>query len=286
MKSISISSNARNTRPIAGLTIALTLLVPAILSAQSATLEVTVRATPSSGRAEKVMRHPFYLLREKLTVIEELARREVEPPSLEAFADGLEVTDGLKEWIKRTGVTNLRGEHFRRTLTNDDIMEIDEFRGAYIAANLSMLGLGFPRPKVKLSDRKKNPKKWEEKQRKYLDEVHAYVELHPESKQNTEEHLLEFNPGSEWLKLAQKYQQQVQQATLRLIHSRFLAAEAETDLEGVVRFRVSTGRYYLTNLWNQARAGDVRLRWELPLELPQAENYFITLNNANSLPRP
>lgn len=283
MKSISISSNAR---PLAGLTIAITLFVPALLPAQSASLEVTVRATPSSGRAAKVMRHPFYLLREKLTVIEELAQQEVAPPSLEAFADGLEVTDGLKEWIKRTGVTDLRGEHFRRTLTNDDIMEVDEFRGSYIAANLRMLGLGFPRPKVKLSDRKKNPKKWEKNQQKYLDEVSAYLELHPESREHIEEHLLEFNPGSEWLKREQQHQRKIRQVTERLIHSRFLAAEAETDLEGVARFHVPTGRYYLTNLWNQARAGDVGLRWELPLELPQAENYFITLNNANSLPRP
>jgi hypothetical protein len=244
-----------------------------------------VRATPSGGRAEKVMRLRFYLLREKLSVIEELAQQEAGPPSLEPFAEGLEVTDGLKEWIKRTGVTDLRGEHFRRTLTNDDIMEVDEFRGAYISANLSMLGLGFPRPKVKLSDRKKNPEKWEKNHKKYLDEVRAYVELHPESKQQIDEHLLEFNPGAEWLKLEQRHQQQVRQVTERLIHSRFLAAEAETDLEGVVRFHVPTGRYYLTNLWNEARAGDVILRWELPLELPQAENYFITLNNANALPR-
>jgi hypothetical protein len=51
-------------------------------------------------------------------------------------------------------------------------------------------------------------------------------------------------------------------------------------------FTPPSRRYYLTNLWNAARAGDVKLRWELPIELPREQSYRLTLNNANALPLP
>ena len=228
----------------------------------------------------------FYLLREKLSVIEEEARREIPPPPLEPFVDKLKLTDELKEWMKRTEITDLRGDIFLHELTNDDLMEIEEFQAAYLAANLKMLGLGFPRPKVKLSERKKNPEKWAKAHEKYVGEVAAYLELHPESRQHIDEELLEINPGPKWLKVVQRNNRRLRQATERLLHSRYVAAEGETDLEGVVRFQAPPGRYYLTNLWNEARAGDVKLRWELPIELPREQHYRLTLNNANALPLP
>ena len=244
-----------------------------------------MQATPASGRPEKVRRHAFYLLRDNLAAIEEAARRETPPPSLAEFADSLELSDELKAWVKRTQITDFRGDAFRRALTSDDVMEIEEFRVAYIETNLPMMGLGFPRPKLKLSDRTKNPEKWDKKEKEYYDKVRAYLEIHPESIKDLDEHTLEFNPGSDWRGRVQQNERRVRQAVMRLIQGRYLVARDETDLNGTAQFSVPPGRYYLTNLWNEARAGDVSLRWELPIDLPAAKTYYLTLNNANSLPQ-
>lgn len=262
----------------------LALLFPSLCSAQTANLQVTVLASPTAGRPQKVRGHIFYLLSESLATIEQEGLGSVPEPSLEAFTEELDLSDELKDWVKRTQITELQGEPFLSTLTNDDIMNVPEFQTAYISANLTMVGLGFPRPKVKLSDRTKDPEKWDKAYAKYLEEVRSYLELHPESRQGLDQELVELNPGAAWRRSRQQHGTRLRQEILRLIHSRYLAAQAETNLDGVARFSVPPGRYWLTNLWGEARAGDVRLRWELPIELPQEENYRLTLNNANALP--
>lgn len=230
------------------------------------------------------MRHTFYLLRKNLETIEEEAREQTPEPDRDAFIDQLEVSQELKQWMKRTGIVELRGEDFRRAPTDDEIMAVPEFRAAYVAANLRMVGLGFPRGKAKLSDRTKNPEKWEREQKKYWDEVRSYLELHPESREGLDEHLLEVNPGPEWIKRLRAHERALQQTMLRLIHGRYLAAQAETNFDGTASMdNVSPGRYWLTNLWNEALAGDVRLRWELPVVLRPGQTLRLALNNANAI---
>lgn len=274
---------------IAALLFPLTLLVSSPVFAQTgtATLAISVQATPSNGRPEKVRRHTFYLLRQNLASIEQLARQQTTAPALAAFVDEQNVSEGLKAWMKRTGLVNLLGKALLRALNNDDIMDINEFRAAYTRNNLSMVRLGFPRPKMKLKDRANNPEKWEKQEKQYWDEVRAYLELHPESRDGMDQHLLDVNPGQRWLRQQEKHKQAVRQTMLRLVHSRFLVAQTETDIEGAARFTgIEPGRYWLTNLWSEVRAGDVRLRWELPIELPEARTFRLELSNANALPRP
>ena len=259
------------------------LALPCAAWAQQATLEITVRAAPVGGRAEFVRGHPFYLLRESLETIEAAAAAETPPPSLEEFADTIDLSDGFRAWVKRTGVTELRGEAFLRAVTDDDLMEVPEFFAAYIDANQSMVGMGFPRPKAKLSDREKKPEKWKKAINEYKAKLRAYVELHPDSREGMDRELIEINPGPAWSRRLQAHRESLRKAMLRLIHSRYLAAEAETDLEGRARFSAPPGRYYVTNLWEPARAGSVRLTWELPIELPAAQSYRFELNNANAL---
>lgn len=260
------------------------LALPLALAAQGrATLEISVVATPSSGRAEKVMQHPFYLLRENLTTIEAQAREQVPAPDLGAFVDALKVSPELKAWMKKNKSVTLGGDDFVAGLSVDDVMDVPEFRTAYVARNQAMVGLGFPKHHAKLTDRERNPAKWEAADKRYWEEVRSYLTLHPESKQGMDEHLLEITAATEWKNRQQRYEQEVQQRMLQLVHARYLVARAETDLEGVARFSaVAPGRYWLTNLWNEARAGDVRLRWELPVELGAGETRRLELSNANA----
>jgi len=255
------------------------------LAAQSApaSLELFVEATPTGGRPEKVMRHAFYLLRENLETIEAQARADVPAPDLAAYVDDLKVSPELQAWMKRQKTVVVQDDDFLSSLTVDDVMDVPEFRAAYVARNEVMVGLGFPKRKAKLTDREKNPAKWEESEKRYWEQVRSYLILHPESKQGMDEHLLDISAAVGWNARQARYEQEVRQRMLQLVHSRYLVAQAETDLEGAARFAaVPPGRYWLTNLWNEARAGDVRLRWELPVTLAPGERRSLTLNNANA----
>jgi len=257
------------------------------LAAQSgdASLEFLVQATPTGGRPEKVMKQHFYLLRASLADIEKKAREEVTPPDLDAFADKLDVSDELKAWIKRTKRTDLHGAEFTRSLTVDDVMDVPEFKTAYVTRNLIMVGVGFPRaPKV--TDKEKNAQKYEESLKRYWDGVRTYLMTYPESKDQMDDHLVEINPGSAWRAREEAQAQEVRRKMEQLIYARYLAARAETDYEGLARISgLAPGRYWLTNLWTEVRAGDVKLRWEVPLELRAGQSLYLELSNANSLPR-
>lgn len=249
-----------------------------------ATLEFSVRAAPTGARSEKVMRQPFYLLRASLEEIEQAARRQLPPPELDEFVDGLAVSPELKEWMKRHQTVELRGPDFISSLTVDDILGVPEFQHAYVTRNLIMVGLGFPKRKAKLTDRRKNPEKWEESEKRYWEEVRSYAILHPESRQGMDEHLLDLTAAVEWKRRLERHAQRVRQKFMQLVDADYLVAQTETDYEGSARFSgLPPGRYWLTNLWQEARAGDVRLRWELPVELRAGQTKYLELNNANAL---
>jgi hypothetical protein len=252
--------------------------------AADAALEIRVRAAPTAGRAENVMRHPFYLLRASIEEIEEAARQQELSPDFDAFVDELKVTPELKEWMKKNQTMTLKGDDFLTSLTPDDVLDIPEFRAAYIARNLIMVGLGFPKRKAKLTDREKNPEKWEQSEKRYEEELRSYAILHPESFKNMDDHLLDLTADVEWRSLEERYEQKVKQTFMRLLHSRYLVAQTETDYAGRARFAaLPAGRYWLTNLNRPVRAGDVHLRWEVLVELQSGRSHFLELNNANAI---
>jgi hypothetical protein len=264
------------------------LLLPALAAAQSggdASLEFLVQAAPTGGRPEKVMKQPFYLLRASLADIEKKASEGVAPPDLDAFVDQLDASDELKAWMKRTKRADLRGPDFIRSLTPDDVMNVSEFKEAYVTRNLIMVGLGFPRyPKA--SDKEKDPQKYEESVKRYWEKVRTFLEAHPESKEEMDDHLIDVNPGTAWQAKQDARAEQVRQRMEQLAHSRYLAARTETDYEGLARISgLAPGRYWLTNLWTEVRAGDLRLRWEVPLELRPGQSLYVELSNANASPR-
>jgi len=263
-------------------------LAPAVAAQSAATLEFSVRATPTGGRPEKVMRQPFYLLRKSLADIEAEARAERPAPDLAEFVDTLKVSDELKAWMKEKKRAQLRGTDFLAAITPEDVFAVPEFKQAYVLRNQNMIGLGFPKHRGHARDRERAPEKWELADKRYWEEVRAYLIQHPESKEGMDEQLLDINPGQDWQARVDRYEQAVRQRVLQLVHARYLAAQTETDYEGLGRLGpLPAGRYWLTTLWSEVRAGDVQLRWEVPLDLKAGQNAYLELNNGNAqLPAP
>jgi hypothetical protein len=249
-----------------------------------AALEVRVRAAPTAGRAENVMRHPFYLLSASIEEIEAAAQQEVAALDFNAFVDELKVTPELKQWMKENQTVTLKGDDFLTSLTADDVVDISEFRDAYVARNLIMVGLGFPKRKAKLTDREKNPAKWEESEKRFEAELRSYALLHPESFKGMDDHLLDLTADVEWRTRQERREHKVKQMFMRALHARYLVAETETDYDGRARFAaLPAGRYWLTNLNRPVRVGDVHLRWELLVELQPGRTHYLELNNANAI---
>ncbi|MFQ5816900.1 MAG: hypothetical protein ACE5H2_02950 [Terriglobia bacterium] len=263
---------------------ALLFALPAWPQGATGAIELVVRATPTGGRPEKVMRQPFYLLRASLHAIEVQARAEVGEPDRAALVDSLAVSAELQAWMKRTGRFELRGEEFTRALTPDDIMGVPEFFLAYQERNLPFVGFGFPKHKAKPKDQVRNPKKWRESEKRYREELRAYLALHPESKQGLDEYLTYIDSAARWKALTHQHAQRVRHHTVQLVEGRYRVARTETDLEGHARFdNLPPGQYWITNLWNEVRVGDVYLSWDLPVQVTAGRTLVVELSNANTL---
>ena len=229
------------------------------------------------------MRQSFYLLRASLSEIEKEASAEVTPPDFNAFVDKQNVSDELKAWMKREKRADLHGAEFIKAVTVDDLMNVPELKSAYVTRNLTMVGLGFPRH-PKATDKEKNQQKYDEAVKRYWEAVKTYAVAQPESKVQMDDHLVEINPGAAWQAQLEAHQRGIRQRMEQLIYSRYLAGRAETDYEGMAYLRgLAPGRYWLTNLWTEVRAGDVHLRWELPVELRPGQSLYLELNNANAV---
>ena len=65
---------------------------------------------------------------------------------------------------------------------------------------------------------------------------------------------------------------------------KFLAVKAETDLEGHASISgLAPGDYWISTLNLEANAGDMRVRWDVPVRIERGKTSRIELSNLNSI---
>jgi hypothetical protein len=280
------SACARLTSLILGALLAALWLaapVPARQDGETGSLEFIAVATPSGGRPTPALRLPFYLLRKSFADIQKEAEAEVPPPALDEFIDSLEASPELKAWMKTNKTAQLTGADFIRSLKVKDIFDVPEFLDAYLARNALDTAVGFPKPKHRESDKEKNPEKYAQQKKSYLDKVRRYLETYAHTKDGIDQHLIEINPAQRWAQKETSRQQDVRFRSLELAQTRYLVAKTETDLAGRAGFvRVPPGQYWLSSLDGETVAGDVRLRWDTPVEIGAGAAARLELNNLNA----
>ena len=239
------------------------------------------------GSAEPVRKQTFYLLRRSYVAIRQEAA-EIEPgPDLAKFVDALHVSPELRAWIKRTKRVDLSGLTFLRLLTTDDIITVPEFRQAYRARNVADIPFGFPEPKYSEKDRTRNPQKYERQEKAFLKSLREYLAAKPTSVEGMDMYLAPLNPGNDWSRLEREWKDRVERRVGQLAEARYLVARVDTDLDGNAAITgVAPGRYWLSNLNNYAQVGDVRLAWDVPLDVLPGRRTVLELSNVNSLPPP
>jgi hypothetical protein len=253
--------------------------------AQSATgsLEFTAHITPTAARPEPVRQFTFYTLTKSYRdIVKEIEEKDPVPPR-DQFIDSLTVSPELKTWLKAHDTLDLTEPDLDKLLTPDDILNVPEFLLAYQRSNSGGVTSGLPRPKYTDALREKDQAKYEKLKQDYLAALKKFIRAHPESVSGVELELDGVNPQRKWAAIQSERHKRVQHTAPDIAQLKFLAAKVDTDLEGHAFVSgLAPGNYWISTLNIDANAGDMRVRWDVPVKIEAGQTTRIELSNLNT----
>lgn len=253
--------------------------------AQTGSIQITVRITPSAGMAEPVRGLPLYLLSKSYADIRKEADASVPRPDMDQFIDSLTVSKELKAWMKQHHSVTITGDDFINSLTPDEILGIPEFRNAYLSRNAGDKVGGFPSPKYKESDRTKNPEKYKRAMDDYEAAIRKYLVTNPQTKDGMDIGLDSIDPSHNWQDKVGAREPEIQRLALNLAQSKYHLAQAVTDDFGRAGFTgVQPGTYWISSLGVEAHVSDTQEAWDAPVTVQSGVTTQIDLSNFNAVP--
>ena len=257
---------------------------------QTGSLEFSAKVTATAAKPEPVRDFTFYLLTKSYDeIVKEIDERDG-PPSREKFIDNLKLSAELREWLHQHDVMDLTLPGFDKLVTPDNVLQVPEFLLAYQRSNSGGVTNRIPKPKYRDADKTENPARYEKQHQEYMTALRKFVQAHPETVAGMELELDGVNPGRKWAEAQFVHRKRVQQLAPTEAQTRYLAAKADTDLNGRARIAtVSAGNYWLSTLGLTATSGDVRLHWDVPIKIADSQTTRIELTNLNAaenLPKP
>lgn len=248
-------------------------------------LTFTARLAPSSGVAEPVRGLPFYLLRKSFADIQREAEASQPKPDMDKFIDTLTVSKELKDCMKKHHMVRITADDFINNLTTDEILNVPEFWKAYNRLNVANSKFGYPVPKYTERERAKNPVKYQRDVDDYHSRIRHYIENNPDSRDGMDSDLASIDPSAHWTNIIESRRSAVRTVALDLAQSRYLAAQAQTDVNGSAQCSgLPPGNYWLTSLNVYAEVGDTRAKWDVPVTVRADSPTQLTLANYNSVP--
>lgn len=257
---------------------------PALAQA-SGSIIFTARLTPSSGVAEPIRGLPFYLLRKSFTDIQREAEASQPKPDMDKFIDALTVSKELKSCMKKRHTVQITADEFISSLTADEILTVPEFWRSYNRLNIANSKFGYPVPKYTERERKRNPAKYQRDVEDYHSRILHYIETNPDSRYGMDSDLAAIDPSAKWTSIVESRRSAVRTMALDLAQSRYLVAQAQTDLNGRAQFsNLPPGNYWLTCLNVYAEVGDTRAKWDVPVTVRAGASTELVVSNYNSVP--
>jgi hypothetical protein len=249
----------------------------------AATLDITARVAPTAARPEPVRQFTLYILTKSYAdIAKDVAEGDVLPPRDE-FIDGLKVSKELKVWLKAHETLDLTAPDLDKLLTPDEIIHTPEFLLAYQHTNSGGVTTGIPKPKYKDTDKEANPDKYEKDKQTYYTALKKFIIANPATVSGVELELMAVNPQTKWALLLSNQKKRVQKLAPEVAQKQFLVAKVETDLEGHAFLRdLAPGNYWISSLNLDANAGDVRVRWDVPVTIQAGQAFRIELTNLNA----
>lgn len=260
--------------------------LPALLCAQSKTgsVDLYARIAPTGARPEPVRQFSFYVLTKSYAdVIKEVEGQDA-LPTRDQFIDTLKCSPELKTWLKAHDIVDLTSPDVDKLLTIDDIMNVPEFFAAYQRSNSGGVTKGLPQPKYRDSDKETNPDKYQKQKEEYLNATRKFIEAHPFTVQGIELELAGVNPKTAWDTLQVEHKRRVAQLAPDTAQLKYLAAKAETDLDGHALITgLPPGNYWVSTLGVDAASGDRRLMWDVPVAVQSGPPTHLELSNLNAV---
>jgi hypothetical protein len=247
------------------------------------TLEITARITPTSARPEPVRQFTFYLLTKSYGEIAKEIDETDKLPTREQFIDDLKVSKELKDWLKAHDILDLTVPGMDKAVTPDDIIHTPEFLLAYQRSNSGGVTAGIPRPKYTEAEKTEKPERYEKQKQEYLASLRKFVIAHPETVSGIELELDGVNPQNRWVRIQNAHTKRVLRLAPDVAQTKYLAAKADTDLDGrAVLSGLAPGNYWISTLNLDAAAGDTRLRWDAEVTIRPGHATRIELTNLNA----
>jgi hypothetical protein len=245
-------------------------------------LNLVARITPTAARPEPVRQFTFYILNKSYTEItKEVEAGDVVPPR-EDFIDTLKISPELKTWLKGHDIIDLTLPGLDKALTPDDVIHVPEFLLAYQRSNSGGVTNGIPKPKYAEKDKTEHPEKY----KKDVDDYHAalkkFIQAHPDTMSGMELELDAVNPQRKWAQIQFDHKRKVQRQAPEVAQMKYLVAKTDTDLEGAAAVGgLAPGTYWVSTLNLDAAAGDMRLRWDVPVQVQAGQAARVELTNLN-----
>ncbi len=244
---------------------ALSFVCEARVQGDSGALEITARITPTAARPEPVRQFTFYILTKSYSDIVKEVEEKDPVPSRDQFIDELKVSPELRAWLK---------DHDTLDLTEPDLDKL-------LTGGVTE---GLPRQKYTEIDKTKYPEKYEKLRQDYLAALKKFIRLHPQTISGVELELEGVNPHRKWAALQNDRRKRVQRMAPEVAQLKFLAGKADTDLEGRAFLSgLAPGEYWISTLNLDADAGDMRVRWNVPVRIERGKTMRVELSNLNSI---
>jgi hypothetical protein len=202
---------------------------------------------------------------------------------MEDFVVKLELSPELKSWMVKHQMVDLSGPAFPKAISPDDVLNIPEFKEAYMNRNAGDRTVVLPQSKAREADKQRHPEKYQQAVQDYLDALKRFIGANPDTLSTMYVALEEKNPGHRWNKILSDRKARVHRRALQLAQTQYLAGQTDTDLEGRGRIdRLEPGDYWLSTLDNEAIAGDARVRWDVPVHIVAGRS-AAELSNVNGV---
>jgi hypothetical protein len=247
------------------------------------TLDLTARITPTAARPEPVRQFTFYVLTKSYTEILKEVEQKEGMPSRDAFIDDLKVSPELRTWLKGHDILDLTSVDLDAKLSPDDIINVPEFLKAYQMANAGGITRGLPQPRIVEADKTAHPERYEKQKQEYLAALKKFLQSRPETVSGIELELGEVSPHRKWMALENERRKRVQRVAPDVAQLQYLAAKADTDLDGRATISgLAPGVYWISSLNLDAQAGDTHLSWDVPVIVEPGKTNRVELSNLNS----
>ena len=194
------------------------------------------------------------------------------------------VSPELRAWLKGHDTLDLTEPDLDKLLSPDDVLNVPEFLLAYQRSNGGGVTEGLPKPKFTDSDKTEHPEKYEKLKQDYMTALKKFIRARPETVSGVELQLEGANPQRKWAALQNDRRKRVLRVAPDTAQLKFLVAKTDTDLEGRALFSgLAPGNYWISTLNLDADAGDMRVRWDVPVKIEPGKTARVELSNLNSI---